>query len=128
MDAEKALREAFERLKSNTPKILPKGSKISNTNIAKEAGIQSRSALRKDRYPILCLEIDEYKIKEKQEKEAKNNSAKRKVRTLKQRLRDAELQAERLQNICDAQQELIEHLRDEISDFQKNVSKPPHIQ
>lgn len=54
--AEEAFRAAFIRLKTDEPEILPKGSKVSQANIAREAGCDP-SALRKDRYPSLIQEI-----------------------------------------------------------------------
>jgi len=52
-------RDAFERLKLGIPEVLPKGSQISQNNVAREAG-SDPSALRKSRYPILIMEIQEW--------------------------------------------------------------------
>ncbi len=57
--AELQFYEAFIRLKTNKPNILPKGSKVSQNNVAKEAGVDP-SALRKSRYPSLINEIQEW--------------------------------------------------------------------
>src|SRR5690606_15456656 len=54
--AETMFREAFDRLKKNKPDRLPKGSPISQNNVAKEAGVDP-SALRSARYPELSAEI-----------------------------------------------------------------------
>ncbi|RBH49257.1 hypothetical protein C3F00_035675 [Pseudomonas sp. MWU13-2860] len=54
--AEKAFREAFERLKQGKPELLPKGTLVSQNNVAKEAGCVP-SALRKARFPSLIAEI-----------------------------------------------------------------------
>lgn len=54
--AESNFREAFERLKSGVPKVLPPGTPVSQNNVAKEAGCDS-SALRKSRFPMLVSEI-----------------------------------------------------------------------
>lgn len=54
--AEQAFRDAFERLKSNQPVRLPKGTVLSQNNVAKEAGCDP-SALKKARYPALIAEI-----------------------------------------------------------------------
>lgn len=48
--------EAFDRLKKNNPNRLPKGSPVSQNNVAKEAGVDP-SALRSARYPELSAEI-----------------------------------------------------------------------
>ena len=57
--AELQFYEAFIRLKNNKPNILPKGTKVSQNKVAKEAGVDP-SALRKSRYPNLISEIQEW--------------------------------------------------------------------
>lgn len=57
--AEKAFREAFERLKQGKPGRLQKGTPISQNNVAKEAGCVP-SALRKSRFPSLIAEIQRW--------------------------------------------------------------------
>ncbi|VVQ17320.1 hypothetical protein PS938_04402 [Pseudomonas fluorescens] len=52
-------RAAFERLKNDEPQRLPKGTPISQNNIAKEAG-SDPSALKKSRFPTLIAEIQKY--------------------------------------------------------------------
>lgn len=59
--AEQRFREAFARLKSGTPLILPKGSIVSQNNVAREAGCDP-SALKKSRYPELIIEIQNYAL------------------------------------------------------------------
>lgn len=54
--AETEFRAAFARLRANTPRILPKAAKLSQNNVAKEAG-KDPSALKKSRYPDLIREI-----------------------------------------------------------------------
>jgi hypothetical protein len=57
--AEQAFREAFARLKSRRPDLLPKGTLVSQNNVAKEAGCVP-SALRKSRFPSLVGEIQRW--------------------------------------------------------------------
>ncbi|AAM38771.1 hypothetical protein QT562_08150 [Xanthomonas citri pv. citri] len=57
--AENSFREAFERLKTNTPQRLPKGSVPLEANVAREAGV-SPSALKKQRFPSLVAEIQQW--------------------------------------------------------------------
>lgn len=57
--AEKAFRDAFERLKSNTPQILPKNTSVTQNNVAREAGLDP-SALKKARFPSLVAEIQNW--------------------------------------------------------------------
>ena len=57
--AELQFYEAFIRLKENKPIHLPKGTLVTQNNVAKEAGVDP-SALRKSRYPELINEIQEW--------------------------------------------------------------------
>lgn len=57
--AEQRFRDAFERLKLGVPQVLPKGTPVSQNNVAKEAGCDP-SALRKARFPLLVLSIQEW--------------------------------------------------------------------
>lgn len=57
--AEMAYRAAFERLKRGKPERLPKGTPVSQNNVAKEAG-SDPSALKKSRFPSLIAEIQRY--------------------------------------------------------------------
>lgn len=52
-------RAAFERLKVGKTIHLPRGTKVSQTNVAKEAGTIP-SALRRSRFPNLVAEIQEW--------------------------------------------------------------------
>jgi hypothetical protein len=53
---EDLFREAYERLKAKAPVNIPIGSKITQGNIAREAN-REPTAFKKDRYPLLILEI-----------------------------------------------------------------------
>ena len=57
--AELKFRDAFERLKLGKTDILPKGTPLSQNNVAKEAGVDS-SALRRARFPELVSEIQDW--------------------------------------------------------------------
>ena len=57
--AEERFRDAFERIKLGMTEILPKGTQVSQNNVAKEAGCDP-SALRKSRFPLLIIEIQEW--------------------------------------------------------------------
>jgi len=58
-DAEKLFRDAFERLKQDKPTRVPRGTPVSQNNVAKEAG-RDPSALRKSRYPRLIRAIQKW--------------------------------------------------------------------
>lgn len=57
--AEGAFAAAFERLKFNAPKLLPKGSPVTQNNVAREAGLDP-SALKKSRFPSLIAQIQDW--------------------------------------------------------------------
>ena len=57
--AETAFREAFDRLKKGKPNLLPKGARVTQNNVAREAGLDP-SALKKARFPSLVEEIQRW--------------------------------------------------------------------
>ncbi|QIN60324.1 hypothetical protein SBC1_02990 [Caballeronia sp. SBC1] len=57
--AETRFRQAFVRLQTGSPVILPKGSRVSQNNVAREAGLDS-TALRRSRFPGLVDDIQEW--------------------------------------------------------------------
>ncbi|WP_296130415.1 hypothetical protein [Pseudomonas sp. Ga0074129] len=57
--AEQSFRDAFSRLKNDSPLVLPKGSPVTQNNIAKEAGTDP-TALKKARFPELVAEIQHW--------------------------------------------------------------------
>lgn len=58
-DAEKLFQDAFGRLKLDKPIRLPRGTPVSQNNVAKEAA-RDPSALRKSRYPRLIRAIQKW--------------------------------------------------------------------
>lgn len=69
--AELKFRDAFDRLKQGQPDILPKGTPLSQNNVAKEAGVDP-SALRRARFPELVAEIQKWIEEHKNEKTTKS--------------------------------------------------------
>lgn len=67
--AEQRFRQAFERLKDGNPQVLPRGTVVSQNNVAREAGTDP-TALRKARYPALIREIQAWVDTESQVKKA----------------------------------------------------------
>lgn len=59
LTAEQRFRQAFERLKADEPKVLSKGTPVSQNNVAKEAGV-GPTAFKKARFPSLIREIQAY--------------------------------------------------------------------
>lgn len=83
--AERKFREAFERLKQNEPRILLPGSKMSQNNVAREAGTLP-SALRASRHPELVAEIRAWV--EAHKEEAPQQSSRQKMAAQRNRNRD----------------------------------------
>lgn len=96
---EAEMRAAFERLKHNTPKNLPKGTRVSLTNVAKEAGMLPVS-LRMDRYPDLHREITAYS--EIHSKPNEKGKPKRSRQSDSKRIQRLQNQNEKLLNIVNA--------------------------
>jgi hypothetical protein len=57
--AERAFRDAFDRLKLGKPKILPRNARVTQNNVAREAGLDP-SALKKSRFPTLVVDIQRW--------------------------------------------------------------------
>ena len=57
--AERRFRDAMERRKAGRPQLLPKGSKVTQNNVAREAGVDP-SALRRSRFPALVADIQRW--------------------------------------------------------------------
>ena len=90
--AEEELRSAFERLKSGNPDVMPMGTRISQNNVAREAG-KEPSSFKKSRYPRLIAEIQAYvaAFEPKPSKSRRQTTLRKrkKNRTLKKMLEDA---------------------------------------
>jgi hypothetical protein len=111
--AEQGFRDAFERLKDNKPTVIPPGSPITQNNIAREAG-RDPSALKRDRYPLLILEIQVFLKSQSETIQKKRRTTDNRSRTEKQQLADCRRQRDKLASIVAAQNSYIEELVDEI--------------
>jgi len=122
-NAETVFREAFKRLKTNTPINVPKNTKVSQNNVAKEAG-KHPTALKKDRFPMLVLEIQDYLKQQEIDSEVIDKKKQlRKQRSLEEKMADCKKQKDKLASICEAQFSLIEDLRDQLSDLENGTLK-----
>ena len=112
-NAEQLFRKAFERLKNNKPKVLPRDTPVSQNNVAKEAG-RDPSALKKDRYPILVLEIQAYIATVRELAATGKKDSNRRTRSTKKALSDCQKQRDKLETHVKALNTYIEELLDEI--------------
>jgi len=109
--------EAFERLKINKPEIVPKGTPVSQNNVAKEAGVDP-SALRSSRYPVITKSIKtwiaENSNKSHQKSQRQKNIIQRsRNKDLKEQIRDLKEQRDNaLSKILDAQRQIVELTRE----------------
>lgn len=105
--------EAFDRLKLNKPEILPKGTPVSQNNVAKEAGVDP-SALRSSRYPEITESIkkwvDENQDKLCQKSQRQRNLAQRsRNRELREQISDLKEQRDNaFSRLIEAQRQIIE--------------------
>lgn|SRR5699024_677626 len=115
--AEIKFMEAFERLKINKPEIVPKGTPVSQNNVAKEAGVDP-SALRSSRYPVITKSIKtwiaENSNKSHQKSQRQKNIIQRsRNKDLKEQIRDLKEQRDNaLSKILDAQRQIVELTRE----------------
>lgn len=128
--AEKMFREAFSRLKRNEPQRLPKGTPLTQNNVAKEAGVDP-SALRSARYPELSAEIKKW-VREHPATgpvSARQQTLGRRAANRKWRERVAGLTAQRdeaLSRLVDAEREIVELMR-RIDDLERHRRKTSNV-
>jgi hypothetical protein len=124
MKAEEQYWLAFERLKSNTPRILPIGTPVSQNNVAKEAG-NDPSALRKSRFPVLIAEIQKY-VDSLEHNKALSNSKQAAIRrkhnrSLSERLEDSNRQRAALVSQLLEADALILELRGRVGELERKA-------
>lgn len=127
-DAEAAFRDAFERLKQGKPTVLPRGTPVSQNNVAKEAG-RDPSALRKSRYPRLIRAIQKW-IEENGNAPRKRHSsaslikgAREANRELKARIEELTQQRDRAMARLVIAEELILELHQQLQDLKTRVGE-----
>lgn len=124
--AELAFREAFERLKAGTSDRIPRGSKVTQNNIAKEAGVDP-SALKKSRYPSLILEIQNWIGRHPQTARTSSNNGillrRKKNRTLKDMIEALKTERDHAVSLLLEADALILELTQENQDLKNKVSK-----
>lgn len=128
--AEKMFREAFDRLKVNNPGRLPKGSPVSQNNVAKEAGVDP-SALRSARYPKLSAEIKRWVREHPQEgplSARQASLAKRAAtRQLRERIEALTLQRDKAAaRLLDAEAEIVQ-LMMKVARLEAQLPKPNKV-
>lgn len=122
--AEHRFRNAFERLKLGVPQVLPKGTPVSQNNVAKEAGCDP-SALRKSRFPSLVIEIQKWVASQKHDQQPSKRQLllkqRGKNRTLKETIADLKKQRDVTAGLlADADLRIVE-LTEKLADMQARL-------
>lgn len=124
MRAGEQYRAAFERLKSNKPERLPKGTPVSQNNVAKEAG-RDPSALKKTRFPLLIAEIQTYVASHAEDSPLSvrqiNLLARKKNRGLRERIDEIEQQRDHLASLLSEADATILELYDRIAELERQL-------
>lgn len=117
-------RDAFERLKLNRPHLLPKGTPVTQNNVAKEAG-SDPSALKKSRFPSLIAEIKTYVEQHAKERPPSLNKvnllARQKNRALRDRIEQVARQRDQLASLLSEADAKIVELYDRIGELERQL-------
>ncbi|WP_330208508.1 MULTISPECIES: hypothetical protein [unclassified Pseudomonas] len=117
-------RDAFERLKLNRPQLLPKGTPVTQNNVAKEAG-SDPSALKKSRFPSLIAEIKTYVEQHAEERPPSLNQvnllARQKSRALRDRIEEVARQRDQLASLLSEAATKIIELYDRIAELERQL-------
>ncbi|TWI44739.1 hypothetical protein IQ22_04688 [Pseudomonas duriflava] len=117
-------RDAFERLKLNKPELLPKGTPVTQNNVAKEAG-SDPSALKKSRFPSLIAEIKTYVEQHAEELPRSLNQvnylARQKRRALRDRIEQVARQRDQLASLLSEADAKIIELYDRIAELEQQL-------
>lgn len=117
-------RDAFERLKLNRPQLLPKGTPVTQNNVAKEAG-SDPSALKKSRFPSLIAEIKTYVEQHAEERLPSLNQvnllARQKSRALRDRIKQVARQRDQLASLLSEADAKIIELYDRIAELERQL-------
>lgn len=127
--AETRFRQAFERLKAGEPKVVERGTSVTQNNVAREAGCDP-SALKKARFPALIREIQAYvELHDEKAPSAAQKTRKRRAtnRSLQERLDDAIRQRDHAQSILASANMRIIELSVKVQSLQQQLDdlRPP---
>lgn len=119
-------RAAFERLKSNMPVRLSKGTPVTQNNVAREAGTDP-SALKRSRFPTLIAEIQQFVSSQEDIKPASARQIRiarqNKNRSLKERLAEVSLQRDILASKLSEADMTILELRSQLDELLRKEPK-----
>lgn len=124
LSAEERFRQAFERLKAGDPKILERGTPVTQNNVAREAGCDP-SALKKARFPALIREIQAYLELHPEDRRPTGKKTERRAanRSMQERLEDAIRQRDQAQSILASANTRIIELSEEVQSLQRQLEE-----
>ena len=125
LSAEQRFRQAFERLKANTPTVLQRGSSVTQNNVARESGCDP-SALRKARFPALIREIQAFLELHRDDTPSKRQKTLKKIkakRSLEDRLVDANRQRDAAQSLLASAERRIIELYEKVQSLQQRLDE-----
>lgn len=133
-NAEQRFRASYERLKRGEPELLPKGTPVTQNNVAKEAGCDP-SALKKARFPSLVAEIQDYARNQTDFRPESENQKRKKARdqnrSIREMLAETRQQRDKAQSLLADANLLIVDLHAQISDLNRRLEEfqpvPPSI-
>lgn len=124
--AEQRFRDAFERLKLGVPQLLPKGTPVSQNNVAKEAGCDP-SALRKSRFPLLVISIKDWVEAHKSEQPRSQRQRllrqRRKNRDTRETIADLKKQRDTTAGLLADADRMIVNLSEKVADLQAKLDE-----
>lgn len=114
---EQKFRDAFKRL-------VDRGEKVTQNKVAIEAGMHS-TALKKDRFPVFVIELQDYIKNQNLNNELIAKKADRvNRRASDERYKACKEQRDKLASICEAQANLIDDLQNQIAELKAGISRP----
>ena len=122
--AEDRFRQAFERLTARDPKILERGTPVTQNNVAREAGCDP-SALKKTRFPALIREIQAYIELHPEDHRSTDKKTKKRAanRSMQERLEDAIRQRDKAQSMLASANTRIIELSEEVQSLQQQLDE-----
>ena len=119
-------RAAFERLKTNEPQRLPKGTQVIQKNVAKEAG-SDPSALKKARFPTLVAEIQKFVEEQLGGRPESAHQvrvlARKKNRSLRERMESVIQQRDHLASLLTEADATILELLDRVAELERTLPR-----
>ncbi|HWW04175.1 hypothetical protein [Collimonas sp.] len=124
--AETSFRDAYDRLRRGEPQVVPRGTPVSQNNVAREAGVDP-SALKKSRFPSLIAELQLYVAKHTKDAPASARqtmlSHRKRNRSLRDRIDESSIQRDNLASLLNCANAKIVELANKVAELEAKL--PP---